>query len=142
MKLVKLLTIVIALFTTFSANAEDLALDGYCPVCYIAAGKAAKGTEEFQSSYEGKTYYFVSSDVKDMFDKEPTKWLPQYDGFCAYGMALGKKFESDPTAFTVAKGKLYLNKNKEISTKFQDDQRKLTRAADKNWKKMQKEMKQ
>jgi len=114
------------------------ALGGYCPVCYIAAGKANKGKAEFSSKYEGKTYYFVSKDVKGMFDAEPTKWLPQYDGYCAYGISLGKKFESDPTVFTVENGKVYLNKDAEIGKKFRSDQAALIKQADVNWKKLMK----
>ena len=116
-----MITVFIAL--TFSANAapekemkKDLALDGYCPVCYIAAGKANKGSSEFTSEHNGKTYQFVSTGTKAMFDKEPSKFLPQYDGYCAYGLSLGKKFDSDPTVFSVIDGKIYLNKTPRLGT--------------------------
>jgi YHS domain-containing protein len=136
MKIVKFITVLFALITTLQAAPKNVALDGYCPVCYIAAGKAAKGDSKITSEYDGKTYYFVSEDVKGMFDAEPKKWLPQYDGYCAYGMALGKKFESDPKAFTVVDGKLYLNKNKSISKKFNEDTKGFITKADKHWAKM------
>ena len=145
MKIITLLTVGVAALSTLNVTAAEtavektemaaaeLALDGYCPVCYIAAGKANKGTKEFQSTYEGKTYYFVSDATKKMFEAEPTKWLPQFDGYCAFGVALGKKFETDPTVFTVVGGKVYLNKNKSIGEKFVQDQDKLIMDAHKNW---------
>lgn len=136
MKIVKFIAVLFALVTTLSAAPKNLALDGYCPVCYIAAGKAAKGDANITSEYKGKTYYFVSEDVKGMFDEEPEKWLPQYDGWCAYGMAKGKKFKADPTVFTVENDKLYLNLNKKISKKFNADKAALIADADKNWKEM------
>ncbi len=138
MKIVKFLAVLFALVTTLSAAPKNLALDGYCPVCYIAAGKAAKGDSKITSEYKGKTYYFVSEDVKGMFDEEPEKWLPQYDGFCAYGVAKGAKFDTDPTVFTVVDDKLYLNKNKKIGAKFNKDKEGFIKEADKNWPKLMK----
>ncbi|MGJ8673813.1 YHS domain-containing (seleno)protein [Rubritalea sp.] len=133
MKILTLFTVLIALITSLHAAPKTLALEGYCPVCYIAAGKANKGNPEITSEYKGKTYYFVSEDVKAMFDKEPTKWLPQYDGWCAYGIAKGKKFKSDPTVFSVINGKLYLNYNEEVGEKFNKDQAGFITQADKEW---------
>ncbi len=142
MKLIKMITVFIAL--TFSVNAaptkemkKELALGGYCPVCYIAAGKANMGTDKFTSEYNGKTYQFVSAGTKAMFDKEPAKFLPQYDGYCAFGMSLGKKFESDPTAFTVIDGKIYLNKNAKIQGMFAKGTAGHLVKADSHWKKME-----
>lgn len=109
-------------------------LDGYCPVCYIAAGKAVKGTSDYQAEYEGKTYYFVKQEALDAFNETPEKFLPAYEGYCAYGMALGKKFESDPTVFSVVEGKLYLNKNAEVGKKFSMDTKSLIKKADAEWK--------
>ena len=116
------------------------ALDGYCPVCYISAGKAVEGTKEFAAEHEGKTYYFVNADAMKAFQAEPEKFLPEYDGYCAYGMALGKKFESDPTVFSVIDGKLYLNKDESIGKKFNKEPKKLISQADTEWKAMEKEM--
>ena len=111
------------------------ALGGYCPVCYIAKNVAAKGTKEFKAEHNGKTYLFVSQDAVDAFNKSPEKFLPQYDGYCAYGMALDKKFASDPTAFSVIDGKLYLNKDASLSKKFKEDTKGFIAKADVNWKK-------
>ena len=131
--------IALAFTSTFAlAESKEAALDGYCPVCYIAAGKANKGKAEFASKHEGKTYYFVSKEVKAMFDAEPAKWLPQYDGYCAFGLSLGKKFESDPTVFSVVDGKVYLNKNAEIGKKFAEDKAGYIKKADANWKTLKK----
>lgn len=136
-RILTIITIISAVLGFASLQAADKpALDGYCPVCYIAAGKANKGKADHASTYEGKTYYFVSKEVKAMFDGEPTKWLPQYDGYCAFGVAKGKKFESDPTVFTVVDGKVYLNKDKSIGAKFKKDTANYIKQADENWPKL------
>jgi len=137
MKLFKTLALLIsAIAFTATAQAEKVALDGYCPVCYIAAGKAAKGDSKFSSEYEGKTYHFVSEEVKATFDASPKKWLPAYDGFCAYGVAKGKKFAGDPKVFTVVDGVTYLNFNEDISKKFNKDAKGFITEAEKNWPKV------
>ena len=133
-KLFTIITIITALFSLSAIHAEDKpALDGYCPVCYISAGKAVEGKPEHSASYKGKTYHFVSDDVKKTFIKEPTKWLPQYDGYCAYGIAKGKKVESDPKIFTVYEGKLYLNKSKNIGNRFDKKPQVYIKDADARW---------
>ena len=130
------------LVTAFSAAAAEPALDGYCPVCYISAGKAVKGTKELSATHAGKTYYFVSQEALDAFNGDPEKFLPQYDGYCAYGMSLGKKFESDPTVFTVVDEKLYLNKDESIGKLFKKDTEDHIVKADAQWEKMTMAMKE
>ena len=127
--------------TLFAAEKAPLALDGYCPVCYIAAGKAVKGTSEFKAEHAGHTYYFVKQGALDAFKKTPEKFLPAYGGLCAYGMSLGKKFESDPTVFKVIDEKIYLNKDASIGKLFAKDTASHITKADAEWKKIEMAMK-
>ena len=134
-----LLAAVATLFITAThAVAADPALDGYCPVCYIEAGKAVKGDKEFAAEHQGKTYYFVSEETKALFVANPEKYLPAYDGYCAYGMSFGKEIKSDPTVFTVVNGKTYLNKDKKIGKKFGKDKAGYIAKADTEWKSLMK----
>ena len=45
----------------------------------------------------------------------------QKGGFCAMGVALNKKLDTDPTAWKIVDGKLYLNLNKAVQTKWLAD---------------------
>ena len=85
-----------------------LALEGYCPVCYIEANKAAKGDSKFSYDYKGVTYWFVSAAVRDTFKANPDKYVPAYGGWCATGVALGQRFPVDPTNFKVVDGRILL----------------------------------
>jgi YHS domain-containing protein len=100
---------------------KEVALHEYCPVAYLAAGKAVKGDAMYSSTYKGKTYYFVEADAKKLFDATPAKYLPKYDGYCATAMAMGKKIESDPEIFSVHKGATYLFSSKEAKAAFDSD---------------------
>jgi len=130
------LALTVSTFTTAFAADTEPQLDGYCPVCYVSAGKAVKGTKEFAATHKDQTYYFVNVDAMKAFQAEPTKFLPQYDGFCAYGMSLGKKFESDPTVFSVINGKIYLNKDASIGKLFAKNTQSHIAKADAAWKPM------
>lgn len=132
----KLIAVLALAFSSVALAEEKAALGGYCPVCYIAAGKAVKGSSEFTAEHEGKTYWFVNQEAVETFKGDPEKYLPQYDGYCAYGMALGKKFDSDPTVFKVVDGRLFLNKNADVGKLFEKDTADLVKKADVEWKKM------
>lgn len=138
MKILKqiLMVGVASIATALFATAAEPEIDGYCPVCYVAAGKAVKGTEELSVTHDDKLYYFVSEDAMKAFQADPEKFLPQYDGLCAYGMSKGKKFESDPTVFTVIDGKIYLNKNESIGKLFEKETADHIVKADKEWEAM------
>ena len=36
---------------------------------------------------------------RDAFKADPERYAPQYGGFCAYGVAVGKKFDIDPSSW-------------------------------------------
>jgi YHS domain-containing protein len=112
---------------------ESIALNQFCPVAYVGMGKAVKGNSEYSSTYKGKTYYSSSADAKKMFDADPEKYLPQYDGYCATAMAMGRRIESDPEIFSVYQGEVYLFSNKEAKAGFDKDPEATIVTADKQF---------
>ncbi len=138
-------------FTGISAMAQDnkannidnsnIALQGYSPVSYLDLGIAQKGLKQFKSEYEKVTYYFTSGAQKATFDKNPTKYKPQYGGFCAFGIYAGAKFRPDPNKFIVKDGKYFLYLyNLELDAQqlwlAEKNHGKLILAANTNWKKL------
>lgn len=125
---------------TFSANAQTkrhhsakIALDGYCPVAYQAMNKAVKGNPKFSSTYKGKTYHFAMEKAKVMFDKDPAKFLPAYDGYCATAMSMGKKLKSNPKLFSIYKGVNYLFSSKKAKMMFDKNPEMFIQKADKEF---------
>ena len=62
--------------------------------------------------------------------------LPAYGGFCAYGVALGKKFDGDPRYWRIIDGKLYLNLNGDIQAEWSKDIPANISKAQSNWTKI------
>jgi YHS domain-containing protein len=113
-----------------------LALRGYDPVAYFAAGQPTPGDAAFTAEHAGATYRFANAANRDAFLKEPAKYLPQYGGFCAMAAALEKKFDGDPNVWKIVDGKLYLNVNADVSKRWQEDIPGNVNKADGNWQKI------
>ncbi|HHS8486875.1 TPA: YHS domain-containing (seleno)protein, partial [Legionella anisa] len=79
---------------------------------------------------------FASKENKKTFAADPEKYLPAYGGYCAYGVAMGHKVISDPLAWKLVKGKLYLNLNKEIQGIWAKDSAGNIKKADEQWLKI------
>ena len=92
----------------YNTDDSKIALQGYSPVSYLDLGIAQKGLKEYKSTHDGLAYYFTSADQKKAFDKNPAKYMPQYGGYCAFGVSVGAKFRVDPNKFVVKEGKYYL----------------------------------
>lgn len=118
-------------------NLENgVAIQGYDPVAYFS-NKAAKGDKKFSLSHLGVVYYFSSESNKNIFLKNPSKYEPQYGGWCAFAMGdYGKKVEIDPETFKIVDGKLYLFYNAYFNNTLKSwnkDEKNLKTKADKNW---------
>ena len=85
------------------------------------------------SVVEGVTYLFVNEENKETFDADPGKYLPAFGGYCAYGVAVGKKFVGDPDVWRIVNGKLYLNLDTSIQTNWIQDIDGNIVKAEKNW---------
>jgi YHS domain-containing protein len=123
-------------------NAEGVAIDGYDPVAYFVDGRAIKGSPEHSVEHAGAVWHFTSADHKTLFVKSPSKYLPQYNGWCAWAVAeKNAKFPVDPKTFKISDGKLYLFYNGPFGDgKFNalepwnKEEKRLTRLAETNWK--------
>ena len=121
-------------------NIDDskIGLLGYSPVSYLDLGLAQRGLKQYKSIYKDIAYYFTSADQKKSFEKNPERYMPQYGGYCAFGVYAGAKFRVDPTKFLVSNGKYYLFLNDvEVDAKqlwLDGDEPKLVSTANANWK--------
>ena len=108
-------------------------MGGYDPVAYFEVGKPVRGNGYHTATYQGGTYLFANKKHQEKFEANPGKYAPQYGGYCAYGVAVGKKFYSDPNRWKIVDGKLYLNLDKNIQKKWKQDISGHITKADSNW---------
>jgi YHS domain-containing protein len=110
-----------------------LAAHGYDVVAFFTDGKPVIGSDAFAVAHNGGTYRFASREHLDAFKTNPAKYEPAFGGFCAYGVALGKKFDGDPRFWKIVDGKLYLNLNADIQSEWSKDVAGNISKADANW---------
>lgn len=113
-----------------------LALRGYDAVAYFEDSAAVRGKADHSVLHEGTVYRFASARHKAAFEADPERYLPAYGGFCAFGVAVGAKFDGDPEVFRVVDGRLYLNLNGGIQEKWEEDVEGNVAKADRNWSKI------
>ena len=116
-----------------SIAGAPLALHGYDPVAYFTQGKPLRGSDSLVHIHEGAAYRFASEAHLERFKADPALYAPQYGGFCAFGVSVGKKFDGDPRLWKIEDGKLYLNLNEEIYATFLEDVEGNVAKADGNW---------
>ena len=100
-----------------------------------------KGSAEHSVEHKGSVFLFASKANREAFAAEPDQYAPQYGGFCAFGMAGGYKAATDPAAFSVIDGKLYLNYNREVQKQWSADVPGFVVKADQQWPAVSKQSK-
>lgn len=114
--------------------------EGYDVVSYFD-NNAIEGDKKYTATHEGVKYKFSSQKNLDTFNENPTKYVPQYGGYCAYALgAKDKKVSIDPETFEVREGKLYLFYNSWGNNTFKSwlkgPPNALRAKADENWKRL------
>lgn len=112
---------------------DDGAIRGYDPVAYHVEDRPVKGRAEFSHHWNGASWRFASAANRDRFAADPARYAPQYGGYCAFGTSRGYKVSTDPAAFAIVDGKLYLNYNKPVQTTWNRDRPGYIATADRNW---------
>ena len=89
-------------------DGAPLAIRGYSPVSYFEAGRPERGSEEFSTVYENRTYYFVDEAQLQAFKDDPEAYAPVFPEHCPYNLAMGREQPVDPTNYKVVGGQLLL----------------------------------
>ena len=109
-------------------------LKGADVVAYFSEGKFRQGTAQFSSRYEDISFRFASAENKALFDKQPTKYLPEFGGYCANGIAYGIPWGGDADTWRIIDGKLFIFGGAGSRDAFLLDPKANVALADKYWK--------
>jgi YHS domain-containing protein len=113
--------------------ADTVAIRGYDPVAYFTEGAPVKGEPQFRQEWNGAAWHFANRENLERFQADPERYAPQFGGFCAFGMSRGYKVGTDPAAFTVHEGKLYLNYSLPVQATWLKDTDAYIDKAEANW---------
>lgn len=116
-----------------TAAGVPLGLHGIDAVALTSLGAVAEGDATYTVTHDGAAYYFASQESADVFSSDPEGYLPQYGGFCAFAVALGRKFDGDPMFADIVNGKLYLFVNDAIFQRYLADREGTLAKAEEMW---------
>lgn len=116
-----------------NVDSTGVGIKGYDPVAYFTDQSAIKGDPALRSTNAGVIYLFATRDHQQSFDDDPSKYIPAFGGFCAYGVSRGVVIPIDPTAFQIIDGHLLLQYSKAIMKKFNQDPAGNLGKAQSNW---------
>lgn len=118
---------------------KNIAIQGYDATSYFD-NKPKEGSSEFAIKHKGITYLFASKENLNKFRVNATQYEPAYGGWCAYAMGeSGEKVKVDPETYKIINGKLYLFYNfwgNNTLTDWNENEKRLKEAADRNWGKL------
>ena len=153
MKTIIFALVAVAAFTSSAlagpqyVDKTGFAISGYDVVAYFglprSQGKAlpanaVPGKRSIVAEYNGAKWAFANEENKKKFLADPAKYVPQYDGHCAYGVSVGGKVPANPNLWKITDGKLYLNITKVVYGFWTDNVSGHIRNARKNWSKLEK----
>ncbi len=112
---------------------NPLGMHGFDPVSMFRSDAPTIGDAEFTVAHDGVDYYFATADAKAAFEADPAAMLPQFGGFCAFGVYVGKKLDGDVRYADIVDGKLYLFVNQAIFEKYLEDKDAVIAGAFAKW---------
>jgi YHS domain-containing protein len=120
-------------------NADHgIAVRGYDPVAYFADGQPRPGSAEFEWTWQGARWRFASDAHRRAFQADPARYAPQYGGYCALAISLGRVADGDPAQWAIVDGKLFLNNNARAKAAWDEDRAGNIAKANQNWPRFRK----
>ena len=119
-------------------NVDDkgVILDGYDAVAFFTDNKPVMGDAAFQFKYQDAIYYFVSEQHLDLFKSDPEKYKPQFGGWCAYAVSLGRIAPINVNTFSIVDNRLVIQHNDRAVKGWNKDVAGNLSKADKYWPKV------
>lgn len=112
---------------------DGAAIGGYDTVAYFLSGQALPGRDDIAVMWKGAVWRFASRKNRETFEANPRAYAPRYGGYCAYGMAQGHVRPTDPTAWRIVEGRLYLTHSHRVKALWEADIEGHLARAEANW---------
>src|SRR5260221_1321040 len=81
------------------ASSKGIAIKGYDTVAYFEQSQAVKGSPKYEYTWNGANWLFATAAHRDAFPTDPTRYAPQYGGYCAFGVSPGHGVPPGPWAW-------------------------------------------
>ena len=109
------------------------AINGYDAVAYFTERMPVRGRDEHSFEWNGALWKFKNAENLELFTADPEAYAPQYGGYCAWAVARNYTASTDPDAWSIFNGKLYLNYSVRVRRQWSQDIPGNIAAGDANW---------
>ena len=114
-------------------NVDGIAIRGTDPVAYFDQMAPVVGSSDHSLMWKGTEWRFSSAGNLETFEANPMAYAPQYGGYCAFALSKGALATTDPDAWTIYEGKLYLNYSTNVRKIWSQDIPGNIALADASW---------
>ena len=121
-----------------NTTAENVAVKGFDTVAYFTEQTAVQGNPRFEFVWNGAKWLFANRENLEKFKANPEAFAPQFGGYCSFAVSKGYTADSDPQAWKIVDGKLYLNYNPKVKELWEAEQEMRIQEGKKNWQEFQK----
>ena len=112
---------------------NGVAISGYDAVSYFRGGAPVQGYSDIALIWKGARWQFETAENRDQFERNPRAFAPQFGGYCAYAMMDGELSSTDPLAWQIVQGKLYLAHSAEVEYLWRQNVAQNIRRAERHW---------
>jgi YHS domain-containing protein len=123
---------------TINTTSENVAVKGFDTVAYFTAQNAVEGNPRHEFVWNGAKWLFANAENLEKFKANPEAFAPQFGGYCSFAVSKGYTADSDPQAWKIVDGKLYLNYNPKVKEMWEAEQEMRIKEGEKNWREFQK----
>lgn len=116
----------------FVERFQSVAAGGYDLTSYFS-GTPMRGNAQFAATHNGAAYHFANAANRARFQANPSAFLPQYGGYCAWAVSQNYTAPGRPQFWRVVDGKLYFNYDAGVQRKWERDVPGFIRSANANW---------
>lgn len=110
-------------------------LEGHDPVAYFTQGAAVRGDAAIGLDHGGVRWHFSSSANRVAFEREPTRYMPQFGGYCSNGInyAIPGGGGGGPNTWRIYRGRLYVFGGQSARDHFEMDTARNIERAHQYW---------
>ena len=116
-----------------TVDGHGVAFRGNDVVALVTGLGMVPGQAKHTAVNDGVAYYFAPKEALTQFTAAPEKYMPQFGGYFAFGVAVGKKLDGSPRFADIVDGKLYLFLNAAVFRMYEEDKAGVLAKAAVNW---------
>jgi YHS domain-containing protein len=116
-----------------NVDRRGIVLEGHDPVAFFTQGKPVRGLPAIRATHEGATYLFASEENRRLFEADPLKYRPQFGGFCALAVSLGRTAPISIDTWSIEGGRLLFQHNARAVRLWKTDPTGNLAYADRYW---------